>query len=261
MEDVTQTNNDVAVTERRPRPYGRSRLDEENVADADAASDAELSWTPPGGDNLAEVEDHAIPMRKTPAWDTTNQACQSSVMHGPVRFIENAHERLDPTHLDSFRPHPIPGAHSSATLHARFDQAPDAGYTSGAGAGFTIANLPLRRRRDSSSVPGTRPLGPRGPLLSYAEIYGEHNEEDSLDSAPRNTLNSGEAADLGEGHCHRRVIIPGTHTQDENSRAAMEDRPSIQEGQDCARREDERGELQSVDRCSGVTPPPPYEER
>ena len=266
--DIARTTDDVAATERKPRQYRWNRLDEKNAAGAGAASNAGTvaDTSMIALDNESHVGDHVMPTFGPPVWNSSNQRFQGSLVQEPIEFMNgHIHEHPHSTHLDPSLPHPLPGAHSSGTLHTVFDETPDAYSTSGAGASFAIADYPLRRRRDSSSIPSARPLGPRKPLRSHAQVYGEHNEGDStgLESVPQNTssLHSGEAADLGEGRRRREVIVVAPHTQNENFTATGEDGATNREGQECVRREEERGELQSVDRCSRVTPPPPYRER
>ena len=112
-------------------------------------------------------------------------------------------------------------------------------------------------------MPNPRPLEPRGPLLSYAQLYGEHSEENTSSegySSGSRSMLPGDGAKLEHGHCRRQAIVADPlYAQGDHIEAAVTGEHGNGQGNhECVVQEDG---TEFVDRCSAVTPPPPYEER
>lgn len=181
------------------RQFGQNWPEEDYDADVEPASDvltiAHSSTTFLGSAHHNEVGHHNEP---SASFDQSHQ--DSAVRRSPLGFIDQpVQEHSHSTHIEPPHLHPIRNVVPSEDGS---DEVPD---RLGEGVQPMLANPgnPLRPCRESSA-PHLRPLGPRGPLISYAQLYGE----------------------VGEG--------------DTSS-------------------EEDSVEAESIDRCSEVTPPPPYE--
>ena len=234
-----------------------------HALDVDTASDVTIFTDPPtatsGRDPQNEFGHHDIPVYEPSVTSGLSQSHEDSVVRRPLDCIDHdVHKHQHLTHLDPSHPHPIIAAHSGGPLYNGLKDG-----ASGGGADHTIPDNPPRRRRESSSIPYPRPLGPRGPLLSYAQLYGERSEGDTSSdehsSAFRSTLHDDEA-ELDDRHGQRQAMVAEPFREQNNHIGATRENGPVHRGSPDGVIQEE-DETESIDRCTGVTPPPPYEGR
>ena len=249
-----QTDGSVLVTGGGPRQsvqfaLGNEYADDENYPVNGVPVVASPLMATLDGNHESEMEGRVVPICEPSSPCTLRQSYESlAVWKRP----HSVHEHLYTTHLGSSHSHPIPSVHPSEFPHNGFED-----DTSRARASFPVPDS------QSSSMPNARPLGPRGPLLSYAQLYGERREENTssegYSTGSRSTL-PGDGAKLGHGHCRRQAIVADPfYAQGDHIEAAVTGEHGNGQGShECVVQEDG---TEFVDRCSAVTPPPPYEER
>lgn len=238
-EDASHENKSIA--EGKMWRFGQNGHEEEYDADRGPVSDVATIY----GSLIAFLGNNQMNHYDNPSGSFNQSHPDSAVPYNRLGSI-SPHILEDPpmTHPEPPHPHPISNTVPNEPLQE------DAGVQ-------PMLALPPWPRRESSSISLShlRPLGPRGPLLSYSQLYGEFGEGDTNSEwhvdASQSSWGEVEMVD----HRRRRAEVEGpSHSQDGDTESDTGQEESYGENIDSV-------EAESIDRCSEMTPPPPYEER